>query len=61
MLSPESLKKIDQEIAKYPADQKQSASMSALRIAQQEKGGWQMRRSSLLPSTSACLQLLFMR
>jgi NADH-quinone oxidoreductase subunit E len=38
MLSPESLKKIDQEIAKYPADQKQSASMSALRIAQQEKG-----------------------
>ena len=38
MLSPESLKKIDQEIAKYPGDQKQSASMSALRIAQQEKG-----------------------
>ncbi len=38
MLSLESLKKIDQEIAKYPSDQKQSASMSALRIAQQEKG-----------------------
>lgn len=38
MLSPESLKKIDQEIAKYPADQKQSASMAALRIAQVEKG-----------------------
>ena len=38
MLSPESLKKIDREIAKYPPDQKQSASMSALRIAQMEKG-----------------------
>ena len=38
MLSPESLKKIDREIAKYPADQKQSAVMSALRIAQAEKG-----------------------
>ncbi|MHB1232357.1 MAG: NADH-quinone oxidoreductase subunit NuoE [Burkholderiales bacterium] len=38
MLSSESLIKIDREIAKYPADQKQSAVMSALRIAQQEKG-----------------------
>lgn len=38
MLSPESLAKIDREIAKYPADQKQSAVMSALRIAQNEVG-----------------------
>lgn len=38
MLSAESLKKIDHEIAKYPADQKQSAVMSALAIAQDEKG-----------------------
>lgn len=38
MLSQESLKQIDREIAKYPADQKQSACMSALRIAQVEKG-----------------------
>jgi len=38
MLSNESLKKIDREIAKYPADQKQSAVMSALAIAQDEKG-----------------------
>jgi hypothetical protein len=38
MLSPESLKRIDREIAKYPPDQKQSASMAALRIAQEEKG-----------------------
>ena len=38
MLSPESLKKIDHEIAKYPLDKKQSAVMSTLAIAQEEKG-----------------------
>ncbi|MBO7080727.1 MAG: NADH-quinone oxidoreductase subunit NuoE [Neisseriaceae bacterium] len=38
MLSAESLKKIDQELTKYPADQRRSAIMSALRIAQTEKG-----------------------
>ena len=38
MLGSESLKKIDKEIAKYPAEQKQSAVMAALRIAQDEKG-----------------------
>ena len=38
MLSPESLKKIEREVAKYPPDQKQSAVMSALIIAQDEKG-----------------------
>lgn len=38
MLSTESLKRIDQEIAKYPVGQKQSAVMSALAIAQEEKG-----------------------
>jgi len=38
MLSPEALKKIDREIAKYPANQKQSAVMAALAIAQDEKG-----------------------
>ena len=37
-LSAESLAKIDREIAKYPADQKQSAVMAALVIAQDEKG-----------------------
>jgi NADH-quinone oxidoreductase subunit E len=37
-LSAESLRKIDREIAKYPADQKQSAVMQALIIAQGEKG-----------------------
>lgn len=38
MLSVEALEKIDREIAKYPADRKQSAVMSALAIAQDEKG-----------------------
>jgi NADH-quinone oxidoreductase subunit E len=38
MLSAESLKKIDHELTKYPENQKQSAVMSALAIAQDEKG-----------------------
>jgi NADH-quinone oxidoreductase subunit E len=37
-LSAASLQKIAQEVAKYPADQKQSAVMGALIIAQDEKG-----------------------
>jgi len=37
-LSAESLKKIDLAIAKYPSDQKQSAVMAALTVAQDEKG-----------------------
>lgn len=39
MLSPESLAKIDRELTKYPPDRRQSAVMSALRIAQ-EQHGW---------------------
>jgi NADH-quinone oxidoreductase subunit E len=38
MLSAESLALIDRELAKYPPEQKQSAVMSALRIAQTELG-----------------------
>lgn len=38
MLSAESLAQIDKELTKYPADRRQSAVMSALRIAQAEKG-----------------------
>ena len=37
-LSAESLRKIDQAVAKYPPDQKQSAVMAALTVAQDEKG-----------------------
>ena len=38
MLSAEALRKIDRELTKYPADQRQSAVMAALAIAQGEKG-----------------------
>jgi NADH-quinone oxidoreductase subunit E len=38
MLSTESLKKLEREIAKYPPEQKRSAVMSALVIAQDEHG-----------------------
>jgi NADH-quinone oxidoreductase subunit E len=38
MLSGEALKKIDREIAKYPAERKASAVMAALIVAQDEKG-----------------------
>ena len=37
-LSPESLAKIDKAVAKYPPQEKQSAVMAALTIAQDEKG-----------------------
>jgi NADH-quinone oxidoreductase subunit E len=38
VLSPDALAKIDAAVAKYPADQKRSAGMAALTIAQDEKG-----------------------
>ena len=38
MLSENALRRIDREVAKYPSDQRQSAVMSALAIAQDEKG-----------------------
>jgi NADH-quinone oxidoreductase subunit E len=38
MLSKESIEKIDYEVTKYPADQRQAAVMSALRIVQTERG-----------------------
>ncbi len=38
MISAEGLKEIDRVIAKYPVDQKQSAVMSALAVAQEEHG-----------------------
>ncbi len=44
MLSAEAIKKIDYEITKYPADQRQAAVMSALRIVQTERG-WLSKES----------------
>jgi NADH-quinone oxidoreductase subunit E len=38
LLSPGALAEIDRAVAKYPADQKQSAVMAALTVAQSEKG-----------------------
>lgn len=38
LLSQDAYRKIDRELAKFPADQKQSAVMAALAIAQDEKG-----------------------
>ena len=38
LLSEQAYKRIDREIAKYPADQKQSAIMASLAIAQDEQG-----------------------
>ena len=38
MFSAETQKRFDREVAKYPADQKQSAVMACLAIAQEEKG-----------------------
>ncbi|MFA7268369.1 MAG: NADH-quinone oxidoreductase subunit NuoE [Sterolibacterium sp.] len=48
MLSQDTLRKIDREVSKYPADQKQSAVMAALALAQEEKG-W------LAQETIACV------
>jgi NADH-quinone oxidoreductase subunit E len=38
LLSEQAYQKIDRELAKFPADQRQSAIMAALAIAQDEKG-----------------------
>jgi NADH-quinone oxidoreductase subunit E len=44
MLSTETTRKIDYELTKYPADQRQAAVMSALRIVQTERG-WLSKES----------------
>jgi NADH-quinone oxidoreductase subunit E len=43
LLTAESRAKIDAWIAKYPADQKKSAVLSALQAAQEQNGGWVTR------------------
>ena len=44
MLSTEAIKKIDYELTKYPADQRQAAVMAALRIVQTERS-WLSKES----------------
>jgi len=43
LLSAESRARIDAWVEKYPVDQKQSAVLSALQIAQQQNSGWVSR------------------
>lgn len=40
LINDASRAEIDQWVAKYPADRKDSASMPALRIVQEQNGGW---------------------
>ncbi|MFC1747666.1 NADH-quinone oxidoreductase subunit NuoE [Pseudomonadota bacterium] len=40
LINEASLAEIDETIAKYPAEQRQSACMPALRILQDQNGGW---------------------
>lgn len=44
MLSAQSIEKIEYELSKYPADRRQAAVMSALRIVQMERG-WLSKES----------------
>ena len=54
MLTQKSLQRIDKELAKYPAKERRSATMSALRIAQEEKG-W--LSSELIDYVASYLQI----
>lgn len=40
LISPESRSEIEAWLAKYPADQRRSAVIAALRIVQEQNGGW---------------------
>lgn len=40
LINPESRREIDHWLAKHPADQRRSAVMAALRIMQEQNGGW---------------------
>ena len=55
LLTAESRADIDRWIAKYPADQKQSAVMAALRIAQEQNGGW--LTEELMDAVAAYLEM----
>jgi len=59
LLSEQAYKKIDRELAKFPADQRQSAVMAALAIAQDERGWVSPEVMQDLEITSACLRLRF--
>lgn len=54
-LSEATRAEIDKWVAKYPTDQKQSAVMPALRIAQEANGGWLVRE--LMDAIAAYLEM----
>ena len=55
LLSEASRTQIDRWVAKYPGDQKQSAVMAALRIAQEQNGGW--LSNELIEAVAAYLEM----
>ena len=55
LISAASRTEIDQWIAKYPADRKMSAVMSALRILQDQNGGW--LTTELMDAVAAYLEM----
>lgn len=55
LLSDASRADIDRWVAKYPPEQKQSAVMAALRIAQEQNGGW--LTEELIQAVAAYLEM----
>lgn len=55
LLTPASRAEIDTWVAKYPPDRKQSAVMAALRIAQDQNGGW--LTTELMDAVAAYLEM----
>ena len=55
LLSADSCTEIDRWIAKYPPEKKQSAVMAALRIAQDQNGGWLTQE--LIDAVAAYLEM----
>ena len=55
LLGVDSRAEIDRWVAKYPAEQKQSAVMAALRIAQEQNAGW--LTDELIQAVAAYLQM----
>ena len=54
LLSEQCVQKIDREVAKYPADQKQSAVMAAWPSRRTNRAGCRRKRCRTSPTTSAC-------
>lgn len=55
LLNDATCAEIDHWVAKYPADQKQSACMAALRLAQEQNGGW--LTNDLIEAVAAYLEM----